>query len=51
MKVCTTCNREVTRGYVEFKCPKCLAKAIIRCDSCRAVSRRYVCEKCGFEGP
>ncbi|MFH1586583.1 MAG: zinc finger domain-containing protein [Candidatus Diapherotrites archaeon] len=50
MKICTTCNKEVTGDYVEFKCPKCDKEIIIRCGHCRSTSKTYQCS-CGFEGP
>lgn len=51
MKKCTSCKREVTDDYVEFKCPKCGKEIIIRCLHCRKLVAPYVCTKCGFEGP
>ncbi|MBI5553692.1 MAG: RNA-binding protein [Candidatus Diapherotrites archaeon] len=51
MKVCTTCNKEVFRDYVEFNCPSCAKDKIIRCDNCRTATRNYSCESCGFSGP
>ncbi|MEK6941977.1 MAG: zinc finger domain-containing protein [archaeon] len=51
MKVCTTCNTQVTKSFVEFKCPKCAKTHIIRCDHCRTTSKAYKCPECGFEGP
>jgi len=50
MKVCSSCNKEVTTDYVEFKCPKCGKEKIIRCENCRKTVKTYKC-KCGFEGP
>jgi len=37
-------------GVAIFKCPKCGA-TIVRCPSCRAKGNKWVCPKCGFEGP
>lgn len=51
MKVCSTCNKEVTDKYVEFKCPGCLKKKIVRCGHCRRTSKEYICDACGFKGP
>ncbi|MEK6972772.1 MAG: zinc finger domain-containing protein [archaeon] len=51
VRKCSTCNKEVTNDYVEFKCPKCLKTAIIRCTSCRRTSKSYSCSECGFVGP
>jgi len=51
MKTCTSCNKEVVSGYIEFKCPKCSKKTIIRCEHCRQTARKYVCAACEFEGP
>ena len=51
MKVCMSCNTEVSGTYLEFKCPKCLKSNIIRCEHCRVMSKEYKCINCGFEGP
>jgi len=51
MKVCNTCNKEVTAGYVEFRCPRCGKSAIIRCTHCRNTAKAYKCAECGFMGP
>ncbi|MFH1224444.1 MAG: zinc finger domain-containing protein [Candidatus Diapherotrites archaeon] len=51
LKVCSTCNKEVTDKYVEFKCPGCMKKKIIRCGHCRQTSKEYACGDCGFKGP
>ncbi|MDO8537438.1 MAG: zinc finger domain-containing protein [archaeon] len=51
MKVCTSCNKEVTQEFVEFPCPKCGKHKIIRCLNCRITSKTYKCDNCGFEGP
>lgn len=51
MKKCTSCHREVTSDYVEFKCPKCGKETIVRCLNCRKLVTPYVCPKCKFEGP
>ncbi|MFH1256164.1 MAG: zinc finger domain-containing protein [Candidatus Diapherotrites archaeon] len=51
MKVCSTCNREVTSEFVEFKCPECGKGKIVRCQNCRVNSRLYTCKECGFTGP
>ncbi|MFH1239968.1 MAG: zinc finger domain-containing protein [Candidatus Diapherotrites archaeon] len=51
MKVCSTCNKEVTDNYVEFKCPKCSKERIVRCLHCRSTSKPYTCKECGFIGP
>ncbi|MBN2127457.1 MAG: RNA-binding protein [Candidatus Diapherotrites archaeon] len=51
MKVCGSCNKEVSDDFVEFKCPSCGKSNIIRCLHCRATSKEYKCEECGFTGP
>lgn len=51
MKVCSSCNKEVTDSFVEFKCPKCGKSKIVRCEHCRKTSKAYDCKECGFEGP
>ena len=51
MKVCGTCNKEVTQDFVEFKCPKCSKSRIVRCLACRNNAKNYECKECGFIGP
>jgi len=51
MKVCTSCKKEVSNDYVEFKCSECGNVKIVRCNNCRATSTKYKCPECGFEGP
>ena len=51
MKVCSTCNKEVTTDFVEFKCPKCSKSLVVRCESCRKSAKPYKCAECGFVGP
>ncbi|MBU0636128.1 RNA-binding protein [Candidatus Micrarchaeota archaeon] len=50
VKTCTTCNREVSQDYVEFKCPDGAGK-VIRCYTCRKNARPYSCGKNEFIGP
>ncbi|MFH1751517.1 MAG: zinc finger domain-containing protein [archaeon] len=50
VKVCSSCNKEVTNDFVEFECPGCSKKRIVRCEKCRALSKEYKCS-CGFVGP
>ncbi|MDR3282526.1 MAG: zinc finger domain-containing protein [Candidatus Methanoplasma sp.] len=51
-KMCSSCGKRlVGRGNTFFKCPKCGAVEIGRCDQCRDQSVPYECEKCGFVGP
>jgi len=50
---CTSCGRPIppySRG-VRFKCPNCGETTIWRCEKCRKLVNKYVCPKCGFEGP
>ena len=51
--VCTSCKTKLSNmsGSVRFKCPSCKDEEIIRCGHCRKISARYVCQKCGFNGP
>jgi len=48
---CTSCGKEVTNNYVEFKCPGCGEIDIRRCDNCRKRCTNYRCPECGFRGP
>ncbi|MFQ6055571.1 MAG: zinc finger domain-containing protein [Methanosarcinales archaeon] len=51
--ICSTCGINVTgqEDFVKFDCPECGETVIIRCRKCKKLSNKYVCEKCGFEGP
>jgi hypothetical protein len=51
MKTCSSCNREVTSNYAEFRCPECGKSNIVRCQHCRETVKTYKCEKCNFVGP
>ncbi|MDO8427893.1 MAG: zinc finger domain-containing protein [Candidatus Diapherotrites archaeon] len=51
IKKCQTCNREIIRDYIEFKCPACLKTRILRCMDCENKSTPYTCSDCGFKGP
>ena len=51
MLECTSCGKEVTDDYVEFKCPECGEEKIRRCNRCRSKSSKYRCSECGFQGP
>ncbi len=51
MKKCSSCNKVVQEGYIEFSCPSCGKNEIIRCENCRENSKKYICSECGFEGP
>lgn len=50
-KRCQTCNKEVTDEFVEFSCPGCGEKKIVRCNICRKNNKEYSCKECGFTGP
>ena len=39
------------KNFVIFECPNCGETTIIRCNSCKALSIKYACPKCGFIGP
>ncbi len=51
VKVCSSCNREVTGEAAEFKCPECGNAKIVRCAHCRKTVKTYKCQECGFVGP
>ena len=51
MKICTSCNKIVTKGHIEFKCPNCGKGNIVRCSHCRETVKTYTCKECGFVGP
>ncbi len=49
---CISCNKEINEaGSVNFKCPSCSEFHIVRCRHCREIAAKYVCQKCGFNGP
>ncbi|HLC96808.1 MAG TPA: zinc finger domain-containing protein [Candidatus Nanoarchaeia archaeon] len=50
---CSSCKVKITNseGTARFHCPKCGKEEIIRCQNCRAISAKYQCHNCGFEGP
>lgn len=50
---CTSCgiNVLVKGEFVKFKCPNCGEAEIVRCSTCKALSNKYTCPKCGFIGP
>ena len=50
MKICSSCNRQVTNEYVEFRCPEGSEK-IVRCAECRKNARPYTCAETSFVGP
>jgi len=51
MKVCG-CGMK-TSEYVEFPCPNCGSRKIVRCKKCRKQGNKYECTEkgCGFIGP
>ncbi len=49
MKRCNSCGT-MEKNFVMFPCPNC-GNVIYRCAKCRESKNKYVCEKCGFEGP
>ncbi|MEM2878353.1 MAG: zinc finger domain-containing protein [Candidatus Hadarchaeales archaeon] len=53
MVACTSCNKDIPSGEVATKmqCPNCRDYEIWRCRSCKRLSRKYTCPKCGFTGP
>ena len=52
-KICNATNVRIAndRGSVIFKCPSCQDADIIRSTKAREIVAKYVCPKCGFEGP
>jgi len=50
---CSATNKELVndKGSVIFKCPNCLDAEIVRSFQSRVLATKYVCPKCGFEGP
>ncbi|MCC6003015.1 MAG: zinc finger domain-containing protein [Thermofilum sp.] len=50
---CTSCGRPIapSQRATSFRCPNCGEAVIWRCEKCRKQGNRYVCPKCGFEGP
>jgi len=51
-KICSSCGiRLIGEGIAFFPCPWCGEVEIGRCANCRDQSVKYVCPKCGFQGP
>ncbi|MEM5843669.1 MAG: zinc finger domain-containing protein [Candidatus Aenigmatarchaeota archaeon] len=50
---CSTCKVNVLakENFVKFECPSCGEALIVRCSTCKALSNKYTCPKCGFTGP
>ncbi|MCS7105743.1 MAG: zinc finger domain-containing protein [Candidatus Aenigmarchaeota archaeon] len=50
---CSTCKVNVLakENFVKFECPNCGETLIVRCSTCKALSNKYTCSKCGFTGP
>ena len=50
---CSSCGVDIRAkdNFVKFKCPNCGEEVIIRCNTCKVLSNRYTCSKCGFVGP
>ena len=50
---CTSCGKDIRAkdNFVRFLCPNCGKAEIIRCSTCKALSRKYKCPSCGFVGP
>lgn len=53
MKVDKAANVSVANddGSVMFPCPQCGEEAVVRSKHSRQIVTKYVCSKCGFEGP
>ncbi len=51
-KICSATKRRIEndRGAVEFPCPACGERKIIRSTFARVNAIKYICE-CGFMGP
>ena len=52
-KHCISCNIKIgaSDAAVTFDCPNCGKAEIVRCKACRTKVIKYICPKCGFEGP
>ena len=52
-KKCISCKKNLLNenGSVSFNCPNCKDYTIDRCEECRKKGAKYICPKCGFEGP
>ncbi len=50
---CSSCgvNIETQKNWVEFDCPSCGKKKIVRCERCKILENTYMCESCKFIGP
>lgn len=53
MKVDKAANISVANddGSVMFPCPQCGKEVVVRSKHSRQIVTKYVCSKCGFEGP
>ncbi|MHA1686568.1 MAG: zinc finger domain-containing protein [Candidatus Heimdallarchaeaceae archaeon] len=54
MPRCISCNKLLSpadEGATRFPCPSCNDVIIVRCKNCRLFGNKYICPKCGFEGP
>lgn len=51
--ICISCKTKIGNlvGSTKFKCPKCGKQDIIRCERCRRLGVKYICESCKFSGP
>jgi hypothetical protein len=52
-EICNSCKKKImsSSSSVKFRCPNCDKDDIIRCKECRSGVIKYICSKCGFEGP
>ncbi|MHC1624853.1 MAG: zinc finger domain-containing protein [Methermicoccaceae archaeon] len=48
---CNSCGVAlIVPGFTRFPCPSC-GETIGRCIKCRETGVKYICPKCGFQGP
>lgn len=44
-------EENLSTGSVSFPCPKCGESTVLRSFHERELATKYVCSRCGFEGP
>jgi len=50
---CNSCGMDVIArsNFTRFACPNCGNTQIVRCNTCKTGSNKYVCVECNFVGP
>ncbi|NIO23171.1 MAG: DUF1610 domain-containing protein [Candidatus Aenigmarchaeota archaeon] len=50
---CSSCGVriETQKNWVEFDCPSCWKKKVVRCERCKKLVNTYMCGSCKFIGP